>query len=222
MPTNTAESHDFYLWRYQRDRIKRIIGLDRKLIAQHKDGTTFPMFLNVSENPNSFTGVITPLDKAKGSAASELMNFHLLDNLLQSVYVINSSGNVLFANKQSEILSGYASSEIQGKNIKMIMPEPYSSNHDKYIANYIKTRDPKVIGLNREFALKTKCGKSVPIKLTVTEQGVGANVLFTGLLTVNDSEDIPSNTLLSQQMLVLKDIMVAAIIIDNLAVVKFF
>ena len=49
-------------------------------------------------------------------------------------------------NPACEKLFGYSADAVIGENVKMLMPEPYRHEHDRYIANYRDTRDPKIIG----------------------------------------------------------------------------
>src|SRR5258708_13213705 len=56
-----------------------------------------------------------------------------------------------------------------GENVKMLMPQPYRHEHDRYIANYRNTRDPKIIGSGREVIGLRKDGSTFPMDLSVGE-----------------------------------------------------
>lgn len=73
MPSPYREQHDGYLHRYLSTGEKRIIGIDRVVVGQRKDGSTFPMKLAVGETKSGdrryFTGFIRDLTEREEYAA---------------------------------------------------------------------------------------------------------------------------------------------------------
>lgn len=73
MPQPYRREHDGYLQRYLTTGEKRIIGIDRVVVGQRKDGSTFPMKLAVGEMSTGgkrfFTGFIRDLTELEESAA---------------------------------------------------------------------------------------------------------------------------------------------------------
>jgi two-component system, LuxR family, sensor kinase FixL len=71
MPTPFREEHDGYIARYLTTGEKRIIGMDRVVTGQRKDGSTFPMKLEVGEvrsgNCRYFTGFIRDLTERQAT-----------------------------------------------------------------------------------------------------------------------------------------------------------
>jgi len=73
MPQPYRKEHDGYLHRYLTTGEKRIIGVDRVVVGQRKDGSTFPMKLAVGETRTGgkrfFTGFVRDLTEREESAA---------------------------------------------------------------------------------------------------------------------------------------------------------
>jgi two-component system sensor kinase FixL len=73
MPQPYRKEHDGYLNRYLTTGERRIIGVDRVVVGQRKDGSTFPMKLAVGEmrsgDKTFFTGFIRDLTEREESAA---------------------------------------------------------------------------------------------------------------------------------------------------------
>jgi two-component system sensor kinase FixL len=73
MPQPYRQEHDGYLQRYLATGEKRIIGVDRVVVGQRKDGSTFPMKLAVGEMQTAgrrfFTGFVRDLTEREESAA---------------------------------------------------------------------------------------------------------------------------------------------------------
>lgn len=77
MPSPFHEEHDGYLANYLQSGVRKIIGIGREVIGRRQDGSTFPMYLAVSEfrveDSLRFTGIIrdlTDLNKARDELAS--------------------------------------------------------------------------------------------------------------------------------------------------------
>lgn len=45
---------------------------------------------------------------------------------------------------------GYARGELDGKNVSILMPQPFSSKHDGFLHNYLSTGQAKILNSNRD------------------------------------------------------------------------
>ena len=74
MPPGDRERHDDYIGHYHETGQRRIIGLDREVRGQRKDGTTFPMNLAVGEIKNgkefAYVGIIRDVTEQKRGYAA--------------------------------------------------------------------------------------------------------------------------------------------------------
>src|SRR6266478_1822026 len=110
--------------------------------------------------------------------------------------LFNQSGKVVGASKVArditerklaeqavrEKLFGYSVEEVIGENVKMLMPQPYRHEHDRYITNYRETRDPKIIGSGREVIGLRKDGSTFPMDLSVGEARQDGESIFVGII----------------------------------------
>ncbi len=107
---------------------------------------------------------------------------NLLENAADAIISINDKGHILSFNKAAQQIFGYVPSEVIGKNVSKLMPEPHRSQHNGYLGNYHRTGDAKIIGLGREVIGVRSDGSEFPMHLAVshTETSVGTN--YTGIL----------------------------------------
>jgi PAS domain S-box-containing protein len=106
----------------------------------------------------------------------------IFDSAVDGIIVIDARGSIKAFNPGAERLFGYRADEVVGKNVKLLMPSPDRDQHDSYLANYLNTRVPKIIGTGREVRGRRKDGSTFPLHLSVGEMELDGQPAFTGIL----------------------------------------
>ena len=114
---------------------------------------------------------------------SQAFSQAITDNLLDAIVTINEKGVIASVNPASCRIFGYAESEMLGRNVSMLMPEPWHAAHDGYLARYMGGEAPRIIGTHsRELEGLHKDGTNIPISLSVSEFRDKGRRMFVGAL----------------------------------------
>ena len=107
----------------------------------------------------------------------------LADKAEDGLISIDENGIIQSFNEGAEKLFGFTSLEITGKNVSLLMPDPYSKEHNNYIKKYTSTGNPSFIGgPPKEFIGKNKDGSTFPIEITLKEIYKDYQRLFIGVV----------------------------------------
>ncbi|HTL53328.1 MAG TPA: PAS domain S-box protein [Planctomycetota bacterium] len=177
MPEPYHSEHDEYLANFRKTGKTNIIGQLREFEAVRKDGTRFPCEIAVSlapipGQPPMVVGIIRDITPRRAAQATLEASEARLRGLLQAphdpVLTIDVFGIIHEASNAFQRVFQYQPHELVGKNIKMLMPEPYQSEHDEYLANYRRTGKTAIIGRVREFRALRKDGSEFPCEIAVS------------------------------------------------------
>ena len=126
---------------------------------------------------------ITGLKRAQADLATrEAHLLSILDTVPEAMIVIDEQGLVTSFSAAAAKLFGYHPEEVIGRNVRMLMPEPYRAEHDGYIANYLRTGEARIIGYGRLVKGLTKNGAVFPMELAVGEARANGQRIFTGFV----------------------------------------
>ena len=190
MPVEYATEHDKYINNYLETGDNKVIGIGREVIGQRKDGSVFPLELAVSEmtvdGQLMFTGIVRDISERKETENnlrnSEARIRAIVDTVIDGIVTINSQGLIQTFNPAAQKIFGYTTEEVTGRNVSMLMPQPYADAHDTYMNNYLTTGNKKIIGIGREVTGLRKDGSTFPMELAVSEMMVDDQRMFTGIV----------------------------------------
>jgi two-component system, LuxR family, sensor kinase FixL len=106
----------------------------------------------------------------------------ILDTVPEAMIVIDERGIMRSFSATAERLFGWSAAEAIGRNVSILMPQPYREEHDGYLDRYRATRVRRIIGIGRIVVGERKDGSTFPMELAVGEARVGTEQLFTGFV----------------------------------------
>ena len=159
----------------QKDEIGLLAKSFESMIGQVEEAQ-----LNLKEMNHSLEAKV--VERTQALEVSEMRQRSIVENIVDGLITIDEKGIVASFNPAAENIFGYQAEEVIGKNIKMLMPDPFHSEHDGYLNNYHQTRNKKIIGIGREVEGQRKDGSVFPLDLAVGEMLIEGKKMFTGVV----------------------------------------
>lgn len=125
---------------------------------------------------------LSALTNAESAHAREAHVQSILDTIPEAMVVIDERGIVHSFSATAERLFGYSRAEVNGQNVKILMPSPYREAHDGYVARYLRSGERRIIGVGRVVVGQRKDGSTFPMELAVGEMKSGDARFFTGFI----------------------------------------
>ena len=107
------------------------------------------------------------------------------DDRSASIYMscnAKDPGTILSANAVALQMFGYSRVEMEGRNVSMLMPAPYSQYHTAFLRRYLDSASSQLVNVVRELYAVHKNGFVFPIKLSIREVTTSAGTSFLGLM----------------------------------------
>lgn len=106
----------------------------------------------------------------------------IMDTAAEAIITINERGIIMSFNRAAEHMFVYEARETIGRNVKILMSEPYADKHDGYLASHASTGKGRIFGQPRELLALRKDGTEFPIEINVAEIRLGGKRRFTAII----------------------------------------
>lgn len=119
---------------------------------------------------------------AAGLARREAHLRSILETVPDAMVVIDEEGRIRDFSHAAERMFGWTAADVAGRNVRLLMPEPYRSAHDGYLERYYRTGEQRIIGKGRVVVGARKDGSTFPLELAVGEMRAEGQRFFTGFI----------------------------------------
>lgn len=106
----------------------------------------------------------------------------IIDAVPDAVVVIDEAGTIISFSSVAERLFLMKAAEVRGRNVSILMPEPYRSAHDGYLERYLSTGERRIIGIGRLVVGQRADGSTFPMELAIGESHAGGQRRFIGFV----------------------------------------
>ncbi|MFI3157942.1 MAG: PAS domain S-box protein [Methylococcaceae bacterium] len=115
---------------------------------------------------------------------TERLSSKIVNNVMEGIITANNQGIIENFNTAASRMFGYAPQDVIGKNISILMPEPYRSEHDGYIRDYLRTGAGRIIrqGQRSELPAQRCDGSVFSIELALSEIFLAEKQYFVALV----------------------------------------
>ena len=131
-------------------------------------------------------GFITDLTNIK-QAEDEVARSHafsdaVVNAVIEAVITIDQKGRIKSFNNAAQKMFGYSAGEVLNQSVNVLIPSNKTYDHDRHIANYVKSNIPKIMGVGRELEAKRKDETIFPIQISISEISHQDGKMFVGLI----------------------------------------
>ncbi len=112
-----------------------------------------------------------------------------LDNIMESVFLMNEQGKIILMNYAAETHFGYRFQDIRGMGFEMLLQEPNQSKFKHFFASYSKNPQGQTFDGSKELQGRKKDGSSIRLRLLLKELKIGNETNLLAIAVHLDKEE---------------------------------
>ncbi len=219
VPKGIQPQHDQFVNANRTTGQDKIVGTSREVEIERKDGDKVWGSLSLSKVRIGDSLIYTAFVKdITAERESREIITQTLEQAIDAVVTIDENNCVTFFNEAAEQLWGYSRADVIGKNVKMLVPAMFQTNHDQYVNSNRTTGVDRIVGTSREVQIERHDGTKVWGSLSLSKVRLDDKIIYTAFvkdITVEKN----ANEVISQT---LEQALDAVVTIDHQNVVTFF
>jgi PAS domain S-box-containing protein len=166
VPPAVRAAHHGHYKGFAAESKERHLGVGRDLHGVRKDGTEVPIEIGLKVlrvgAGRMILSVMTEITQRK--RADERLRL-LIEACPCGMIMTDADGAIVLVNAEIDRLFGYASGELLGKSIELLIPAPVRAGHGQYRANLVERPVARRMGIGRAVQGLRKDGALIPVEI---------------------------------------------------------
>lgn len=161
----------------------RSMGQNLDLYALKSNGDEFPVEISLSPL-HTDQGLLVSAsirDVTDRREADEKFR-DLLNSAPDAMVIVNETGDIELANKQTEMLFGYGNGELVGQKIETLLPERFKNKHTGHRQHFFTSPNVRGMGQGLELFGQKKGGQEFPVEISLSPLETKAGLLVSAAI----------------------------------------
>lgn len=190
IPERFQVNHQNYRQAYTKNPVVRPMGVGLDLYARRKNGSNFPVEINLSplqtKNERLVTSIIRDISARRQAEeerrASEARFRVLLESAPDAIVIVNEQGDIVLVNAQTELWFGYTRDELLGQPVELLIPERFRTRHQSYRQAYTANPVVRPSGVDLNLYGRRKDSSEIPVEINLSPLRIGQELFVISII----------------------------------------
>lgn len=161
--------HEAHRNNYLNSPSRRPMGENSELFAKRKDGSEFPVDIQLSPiDNNNETAILCVVRDVSERKQAESKFRGLLESAPDAIVIVNEYGEITLINSQTEKLFGYSREELLNRSVDILVPGRFREHHHEHRQGYFKQSNVRPMGSGLDLYGLRKDGSEFAIEISLS------------------------------------------------------